>query len=201
MARLVLVFGTSHVGKSTLAQRLGERLGWPVHATDKMGRHPGRPWPEVKEPVAEHYARLSDETIHWFVRVHQENIWPYIRHLICEAILQGGKSIFEGSALRPEFIATLDQGDVVPIGLHGGEAFLRERILTQSDYHRRDAAQKLLIDKFLERSLRQNADFIKRASQLGLPMLDVEDQEALDGFVERVVAEIQPGASASNSSK
>jgi 2-phosphoglycerate kinase len=194
MARLVLVFGTSHVGKSTLAQRLGERLGWPVNSTDKKGRHPGRPWPEVKEPVAEHYARLSDETIHWFVRVHQENIWPYIRHLICEAISQGGKSIFEGSALRPEFIATLNQGELVPIGFHASEAFLRDRMLTQSDYHRRDAVQRVLIDKFIERSLRQNADFIETAGRLGLPMLDAQDQEAIDSFVERCVAELQAGA-------
>lgn len=193
MAPVVLVFGTSHVGKSTLAHRMGERLGWPVHSTDKLGRHPGRPWPAVREPVAEHYTRLSPETIYWFLRVHQENIWPYVRHLILEAASQGSGNIFEGSALRPDFIATLERSDTVPIGLYAGEAFLRERMLTESDYDRRDEAQKLLIDKFVERSLRQNADFLETASQLGLPMLNAQDQDALDRFIELRIAELQLG--------
>lgn len=73
---VLLIFGTSHVGKSTLANRLGEALGWQMTSTDSLARHPGRPWPEVKAPVAEYYSSLSDETISWFPRAHHENMRP-----------------------------------------------------------------------------------------------------------------------------
>lgn len=188
MAPLVLIFGTSHVGKSTLAGRLGERLGWPVRSTDTMGRHPGRPWPQVREPVAEHYRRLSDETIYWFLLTHQENIWPHIRQQITEAASQNIGSVFEGSALRPEFLVTLEGLDIHPLGLYAEEGFLRDRILAGSGYAQRDADQQLLIGKFITRSLRQNADFLETGKKLGLPMLNVADQAALAEFAEQVIA-------------
>ena len=62
----ILISGTSHVGKSTLAEKLAERLGWAGMSTDKLGRHPGRPWLAIPAPVAEFYSRLTPETIHWF---------------------------------------------------------------------------------------------------------------------------------------
>lgn len=194
MASPVLIFGTSHVGKSTLASRLGERLGWPVHSTDKMGRHPGRPWPEVREPVAEYYTRLSDETIYWFLLVHQNNIWPHISQQIIKAAAGQTGSVFEGSALRPEFFASLEQVETTPIGLYADEAFLRDRMLAESGYEQRQAPQRLLIDKFITRSLRQNADFFETATRLGLPMINVADSEALASATEQLVATLNgPG--------
>lgn len=191
MAPLVLIFGTSHVGKSTLAARLGEQLAWPVYSTDKMGRHPGRPWPEVREPVAEHYRRLSDETIYWFLLTHQENIWPHISRQIAEAGAQDVGSVFEGSALRPEFLVTLESPNTHPIGLYAEDGFLRDRILQQSGYAGRDADQRQLIDKFITRSLRQNADFHQTAARLGLPLVNAADQAALAGITDEVIASLR----------
>ena len=61
--RVVLIGGTSHVGKSTLSESLAARLGWTRISTDTLARHPGRPWkpaPEkVPDHVAEHYLSLS----------------------------------------------------------------------------------------------------------------------------------------------
>ena len=61
--RVVFIGGTSHVGKSTLAESLAARLGWTRISTDTLARHPGRPWrpaPEkVPDHVAEHYLSLS----------------------------------------------------------------------------------------------------------------------------------------------
>jgi len=176
MTPIVLVFGTSHVGKSTFARQLGARLGWQVFGTDEMGRHPGRPWPEVREPVAEHYTRLSDETIYWFLKVHQDNMWPHLRHLVTQASAMGVPGIFEGSALRPEFLATLDLPGTVPLGLVAPGELVRARIVAGSRYHEQDEARRLLIDKFIARSVRQNAEFIAVATQHGLPLLDVENE-------------------------
>ena len=191
MAPLIFIFGTSHVGKTTLANNLGERLGWPIHSTDKMGRHPGRPWLPIPEPVAEHYTRLSDDTIYWFLRVHQENLWPHIHQQIRDAARQATGSIFEGSALRPEFLATLQIEDSVPVGLYADDAFLRDRMLAASNYQQQDAGQRLLIDKFITRSLRQNADFVEVATREGIPLLNAADEADIARHADRLVADLR----------
>ena len=66
--RVILISGPSHAGKSTLAHSLSLKLGWSRKSTDKLARHPGRPWTinqkPVPEHVTEHYLSLSvDELI------------------------------------------------------------------------------------------------------------------------------------------
>jgi 2-phosphoglycerate kinase len=41
--RVLLIGGTSNVGKSTVAQAVAKKLGFEVLSTDKLARHPGRP--------------------------------------------------------------------------------------------------------------------------------------------------------------
>ncbi|HEY4201719.1 MAG TPA: hypothetical protein VGM83_14295 [Devosiaceae bacterium] len=193
MTSVLLIFGTCVVGKSTLAERFATALGWQVASTDKMGRHPGRPWPEVREPVAEYYAKLSDETINWFLRVHHENIWPHIRHRIIQASSGGEGAVFEGSALRPEFIAEMDHPDLMAIGLYAEETFLRERIRLVSGYAQWDTGRQSLIDKFITRSLLQNAEIVQTANQLGLKLLDVADTQSLDHYADELIATLGMG--------
>ena len=61
--RVLLIGGTSHVGKSTLAKALAARLGGEHVSTDTLARHPGRPWATSSGPfprhVAAHYLSLS----------------------------------------------------------------------------------------------------------------------------------------------
>jgi 2-phosphoglycerate kinase len=191
MAPLIFIFGTSHVGKTTLANHFAKRLGLSIHSTDKMGRHPGRPWLPIPAPVAEHYTRLSDDTIYWFLRVHQENLWPHIHQQIRDAASQATGSIFEGSALRPEFLATLQIEDSVPVGLYADDAFLRDRMLEASNYRHQDAGDRLLIDKFITRSLRQNADFVDVATREGIPLLNAADDAELTRYADRLVADLR----------
>ena len=42
----LLLTGTSHVGKSTCAGKVGAALGWPVVSTDALARHPGSGKPD-----------------------------------------------------------------------------------------------------------------------------------------------------------
>ena len=172
---ILLIFGTSHVGKSTLARKIGLATDIPVLATDKMGRHPGRPWPKVKAPVAEYYSALSDETIYWFLRVHHENLWPIIRSKISDATKRDSPIIIEGSALRPEFIAPLDLQTVIPVGLCADKDFLQQRIEDESRYSIQDQDTKLQIEKFIRRSIRDNDEILEVSCKLGLRMLDVAD--------------------------
>lgn len=124
----ILIAGTSHVGKSTLAGLLSEKLGCEAISTDSLARHPGRPWPGIPAPVEDYYTQLSAETIHWFLKVHHQNIWPLIRSLIDNTSGTGNPAIFEGAALRPEFISPLLGGTVAGVFLHAGNDFLLERM-------------------------------------------------------------------------
>ena len=57
--RVILIGGSSHVGKSTLSRSLADKLGWRLISTDKMARHPGRPWRSAPERLPDHVAEHS----------------------------------------------------------------------------------------------------------------------------------------------
>lgn len=181
-----MIFGTSHVGKSTLGGELGETLGWPTLSTDALARHPGRPWPKVPGPVAEYYSRLTDETINWFLRVHHRNMWPLVRRMIDDALREKRPLIFEGTALRPEFIAELTREKVLAIGLHANQTFLRDRMEAESLYFRQDAGARLLIDKFIARSLLDNEKIVETSSRHGLRLVNVANSSDLDRLGEEL---------------
>ena len=171
-ASSVLILGTSHVGKSTCARELSDVVGWPVISTDKLARHPGRPWTGVPAPVTEFYLNLSDDAVYWFLRVHHENMRPVIRTTIQNARKRGG-FILEGAALRPEFFVDWEVSDALAVCLHADETFLRDRISAGSQYSKRSKETKLAIDMFIERSLRENAALVKAAKQHQLKLIDV----------------------------
>jgi adenylate kinase family enzyme len=65
--RVILIGGSSRIGKSTLAESLAMKLGWRHISTDSLARHPGRPWRAKPESVplhiAEHYLSLSTNAL------------------------------------------------------------------------------------------------------------------------------------------
>ena len=49
--KVILIGGSSHVGKSTVSESLAETLGWSHLSTDRLAAHPGRPWRPAPEKV------------------------------------------------------------------------------------------------------------------------------------------------------
>lgn len=187
----ILIAGTSHVGKSTLADLLSARLGWQAISTDSLARHPGRPWPSIPAPVEEYYAQLSAETIHWFLKIHHQNIWPLIRTMIDSRSGTGTATIFEGAALRPELISPLLGGTVTGVFLHAGNDFLLERMRSQARYEDATAGQRRIMDAFIERSLRENTDMLASAQQHRLPVVDVTQPQAFETLLTDLSARTQ----------
>lgn len=185
MFRVILIGGTSHVGKSTLAESLADKLGWPVVSTDSLGRHPGRPWPTVHDHVAEHYLRLSDGAIFEFLRVHHHNLWPRIRDLVERHANRPatGPLILEGSALRPELLAALDTAAAQATWLVASPELVRGRIYRASGFEQAPPAQRRMIEAFVTRSLADNEAIDVAARRLGLARVDVARPEHLEGFV------------------
>jgi len=181
MQDLILIGGTSHTGKSTLAEAISRTHNDKLIATDSLGRHPGRPWPAVKPHVAEFYQRLSADSVYQFLLAHHSNLWPGIRALITRHRSEHPTTrlIIEGSAIRPEFVA-----DVSPKGkavwLTASDDFLAYRIYTASGFQQATSSRKKLIDQFLARSLTDNRHIVSSAGSLGLRLIDIEGAGAVE---------------------
>lgn len=178
----LLISGTSHTGKSTLASSIGETFGWSVLSTDQLARHPGRPWPKVPPHNAEYYSCLSAKTIYQFLLQHHENMWPNIRRLISENRDKGVPFVLEGSALRPEYIVTQASRKTATVCLYSDQDFLRVRMRKQSCYDHLDESHRAIVDKFIDRSLRDNDENLAAARSLGLQCIDVRDTDAVEQF-------------------
>ena len=73
--QIILIGGTSHIGKSTLGKALAIELKGEYIATDNLARHPGRPWSidksaTIKPHVAEYYQSLSARKLLSDVLIH-----------------------------------------------------------------------------------------------------------------------------------
>ena len=178
--KVILIGGSSHVGKSTVSDSLGAKLGWVHISTDSLARHPGRPWrtapEEVPDHVAEHYLSLSiDELIEDVLRHYRTNVWPRIEEIVTSHLNDTSTSgiVLEGSALLPELVMNLDIDKIVAVWLTAGEEVFRHRIHDGSLYCRKSPREQLMIDKFLERTLAYNALLVNAVNRHGYILVDV----------------------------
>ncbi|MCC9308467.1 hypothetical protein LN042_15455 [Kitasatospora sp. RB6PN24] len=176
--RVVLIGGTSNVGKSTAAQAVARRLGFDCLSTDGLARHPGRPWRtterEVPAHVAVHYSTLTVDELLASVLAHYERLWPRIEQLVTTYATGGGAGlVLEGSALWPSRVATLTAPGTAAVWLTGDAALLRDRIRTAGRYGQATEQERHLMDKFTARTLRYQAAMLDAVAALGLDRVDV----------------------------
>ncbi|MFJ9907222.1 AAA family ATPase [Streptomyces sp. NPDC101152] len=175
--RVVLIGGTSNVGKSTVARAVAERLGFACRSTDLLARHPGRPWrtPEREVPphVAEHYASLTVDELITSVLGHYERLWPRIEALIEAHAADGGQGlVLEGSALWPVRVAALDVPRTAAVWLTADEAVLRARVHAGGRYAEATEPERALMDRFLARTERYQRLMVDALTELGIEPVD-----------------------------
>ncbi len=177
-ARIILIGGTSHAGKSTLAAEMAQRLGWRCVSTDSLARHPGRPWrdgPDFVPPhVVEHYLDLSLDELMQSVLRHYDSMWD--AHIL-PLINAPDRLVMEGSALLPERIAPLLSDEVRAVWLVGSDGLIERRIKAESDYENRDASGRVLIDTFTVRAQAFNRFIADEVARLKLPKIDVAAED------------------------
>ncbi|WP_369165057.1 AAA family ATPase [Streptomyces sp. AFD10] len=191
--RVVLIGGTSNTGKSTVAGRLAERLGFEHRSTDGLARHPGRPWrtPEHEVPphVAEHYATSTPDELLASVLAHYERLWPRIEELITDRARPGAAGlVLEGSALLPERVARLTVPRTAAVWLTADDAVLRDRVRTAGRYARASEKERLLMDRFLARTHRFQTRTVEAAESLGLARLAVGGGRTVEELADAVMA-------------
>lgn len=188
--RVILIGGSSHVGKSTFSRSLAAKLGWSYCSTDKLARHPGRPWVDAKkvkaipEHVAEHYRTLSVEALFLDVLSHYEkNVLPQVEAIVHHhaSDLSTECLIVEGSALWPGFIANLvGENGVKAIWLTASDRLFSDRIKCESNFYNVGEDEKDLIQKFLNRTLFYNKRMREEVERLGFICVDVESVSMAD---------------------
>ena len=183
----ILIGGSSHVGKTTLAKDLAASLGRELISADDLGRHPGRPWPSPRPQVAEYYANLSDDTVHWFLKVHHENMWPRISRIIEDCEHRSKSFVLEGAALRPEYVAQLDPAIITAVFLYADDDFLRSRMMQAAGYKDADKSMASIIDRFVERSIRENREMLAAARNAGIRCIDAAAPKSLEALTRELV--------------
>lgn len=200
-ARVILIGGTSNVGKSSVAQVVAERLGFECRSTDRLARHPGRPWrtPEREVPphVREHYGSLTTDELIDSVLSHYARLWPRIQELItthATARATGDDAtpglVLEGSALWPEPVAGLQLPHTGAVWLHADDGVLRDRIRTAGAYDEAAAPERQLMDSFLARTERYQRLMLDAVDSLGLDLIDSGDGRTVPELADAVLATV-----------
>ncbi|MFD9289434.1 hypothetical protein ACFWBV_14340 [Streptomyces sp. NPDC060030] len=195
--RVVLIGGTSNVGKSAVAQAVADRLGFDCLSTDSMARHPGRPWrtPEREVPahVAEHYGTLTADELTRSVLDHYERLWPRIEELITTRASGGSAGtglVLEGSALRPVSVAGLKVRHTAAVWLTADVTVLRARVHAAGHYDTATTREQLLMDAFLARTERYQRLMIDAVDRLGLDCIGTGAGHTVADLAESVLAAV-----------
>lgn len=195
--RVILIGGSSHVGKSTVAQALATQLGWSYQSTDKLAKHPGRPWrtsPKVvPDHVSAHYLTLSvDELIADVMRHYRDNVWPLVETLVARHATGGSNErlVLEGSALLPELVATMKFENIAAIWLTGSRELFQQRIYQSSAYETRSPDEQKMIDRFMERTWRYNESMVEAVGRLGLASVQVDNAGNADEVLSACLIEL-----------
>ncbi|PSB08411.1 2-phosphoglycerate kinase [Pleurocapsa sp. CCALA 161] len=197
--RVILISGSSHVGKSTLGRSLAAKLSWNYLSTDTLARHPGRPWVTTKvktipEHVVQHYQTLSVEALFLDVLDHyQNNVLPQVEAIVHAHSFDLSREclVLEGSALWPKFVANLvDKNTVKAIWLTASEEFFRSRILAESNFDNVNQDRQYLIQKFLARTLLYDQCMRDEVERLGFICVDVESLLMTDDLANSVLKDL-----------
>jgi len=183
--RVALIGGTSHVGKSTTAQALAARLGWTCVSTDRLARHPGRPWStatfNLPSHVIEHYRRLTPEALTEAQLAHYRNMWPLVVERIEAALEESGAPlVLEGSGVLPGGVAALGRPEVRAVWLTAAPSLIEARVRRESGFDAQTPDVKAMISKFIGRSQLYDVEVIAEVRTLGLPLVEVTEAMAAE---------------------
>jgi 2-phosphoglycerate kinase len=189
---VLLIGGTAAVGKSTVARLLAARLGAGLESTDRLGRHPGRPWTIEERPVpdhvVEHYRRLSTEELAAEQLAHYERMWPGIHALIEQHARDATAFVLEGSGIWPDRCAGLTTPGVTAVWLTASSDLIAARVHAMSRYDELSADHRWLVNRFLARTVCYDEIMRDAVRRLGLPLVAVEPYQSPEDVATLVVA-------------
>ncbi|MCP4753660.1 MAG: 2-phosphoglycerate kinase [Proteobacteria bacterium] len=196
--KILLIGGASHMGKSRIAKFLASHLGWSYRSTDKLARHPGRPWQEkqkeVPEHVADHYLLLpADELINSVLRHYGETVGPLFEDIVTShATDQAADNlVMEGSAILPELVVTFRFDNIAAVWLTASNEFIRRRIYAASQYKTKSRREKTMVDKFLTRNQLFNERIVETVNRFGLMSMNIENTSNIEELAAKCLSKLK----------
>jgi len=191
--KVILIGGSSNVGKSKVARALSEKLGWRCVSTDSLAKHPGRPWRQsnkkVPDHVAEHYLSLKANELLESVILHHRKMSPLVAELIRVTVNDAGlgKLVLEGSALWPFITSGHRLKEVGAVWLTASPDTLRTRIYEGSGFLNANEQNRGMISRFLERTLLFDRKTAELVSEHGCRVLDVDEYKTKEELIGGIV--------------
>jgi len=191
--KVILIGGSSNVGKSTVASALAEKIGWRCISTDSLAKHPGRPWRQsnkkVPDHVAEHYLSLKANELLESVILHHRKMSPLVAELVRVTVHDGGveKLVLEGSALWPFITSGHRLKEVGAVWLTASPDTLRTRVYEASGFQNTSEQNRGMISRFLERTLLFDRKTAELVSEHGCKVLDVDEYKTTEDLIGGIV--------------
>jgi hypothetical protein len=148
----------------------------------------------VPAHVVDHYGTLSVDALLASVLAHYRSMAPMIEGLIRDraAAGDGPPLVLEGSALWPETIAALQAPEVAALWLTAEPTLIKTRMYAESRYADADSAGRVLIDKFLQRTLAYDTAMMAAVRRLGLPHVVVEPRQSIEAVGDAALQRMAP---------
>ncbi len=172
---IILIGGSSHVGKTLLAQKLMERLKIPYLSLDHLKMMFIR-------------CRLTDLTVEDDYKMRYF-LWPYAAELIKTAIENDQNMIVEGCYIPSEWRDRFDAEylkDIRCFFITMSEDYLRNNFDKLSEYA--NAIERRIDDELnLERLINCSREFKEECGEHDIPVLEITDRYDIDEITERAL--------------
>ncbi|MCR5727162.1 MAG: ATP-binding protein [Lachnospiraceae bacterium] len=172
---IILIGGSSHVGKTLLAQKMMEELKIPYLSLDhlKMMFIRGR----LTDLTTE-----DDYEMRYF-------LWPYAAELIKTAIENDQNMIVEGCYIPSEWREQFDESylkDIKCFFITMSEEYLKENISKLTEYG--NVIEKRLDDEVdLERLINCSKEFKQEAGEHDIPVIEITDKYDIEEILTRAL--------------
>ena len=170
-----LIGGSSHVGKTLLAQKLMERTGYPYTSLDhlKMGF--------IRSGMTDLTVEDDLEMRYW--------MWPFVTGMIKTAIENDQNLILEGCYIPVEWKDSFNEEELSHIKcifIVMSEAYIRNHIADITDYA--NVIEKRIADEIdMERLIDCSAGFVKDCEECGVPYYIIDEEFCLDDMLGAVM--------------
>ena len=191
--KIILLGGSSNVGKSTIGNALATNLGWRCVSTDSLAKYPGRPWPrrkqKVPDQVSDNYLdSRADELVESLILHHRrmsplvaEFIWSFLKTTDDQRI------VLEGSALWPFIAAGHRLKEIGAVWLTASPETLRSRIEEGSRYQNADEQSRAMMSRFLEKTILLDEKTTQLVTEHDCKVLDTDKFASAEDIVSEIV--------------
>ena len=172
---IVLIGGSSHVGKTYLAQKLLEKLKMPYLSLDHLKMMFIR-------------GRLTDLTVEDDYEMRYF-LWPYAAELIKTAIENKQNMIVEGCYIPPEWRDQFDEEylkDIKCFFITMSEDYLRKNIDLVADNG--SVIEQRIDDEIdLERLINCSKEYKEEAEKYNIPVIEITDRYDIEEITEKAL--------------